>query len=192
MKYFSMNLIQYIRILWYKYILSDIKIRPKSVIKSPTLFIGKGRIETGKKVNFGYYPSPCYYSGYNHVEARNSDAYIYIGDYTYINNNCCIISDHGSVHIGKNCTIGFNCIVLNSDFHGIKIEDRHNQDKIVTKDITIGDNVFIGNNVIILKGVKIGSGCVIGAGSVVTKSFSKNLIIAGNPAKIVRSIEQND
>lgn len=54
------------------------------------------------------------------------------------------------------------------------------------KPIKIGNNVWIGANAIILPGVEIGNNTIIGAGSVVTKSFGDNLIIAGNPAKIIK------
>lgn len=53
--------------------------------------------------------------------------------------------------------------------------------------IKIGNNVFIGNNVIILPDVEIGNNVVVGAGSVVTKNISDNVIIAGVPAKVIKS-----
>lgn len=57
----------------------------------------------------------------------------------------------------------------------------------VSKPIIIGDNVWIGANAIILPEVEIGNNCIVGAGSVVTKSFKENnLIIAGNPAQVIK------
>lgn len=55
--------------------------------------------------------------------------------------------------------------------------------------IFIGNNVFIGINSIILPGVTIGNNVVVGAGSVVTKDVPDNVIIGGNPAKKIKSIE---
>lgn len=54
--------------------------------------------------------------------------------------------------------------------------------------IKIGNNVYIGNCSLILPGVKVGNNVIIGAGSVVTKSIPDNVVIGGNPAKIIRSI----
>ncbi len=51
----------------------------------------------------------------------------------------------------------------------------------------IGDNVFIGDSAIFRGGVSIGDNCIVGAGSVVTKSFESNLVVAGNPARVLRS-----
>lgn len=55
--------------------------------------------------------------------------------------------------------------------------------------IEIGNNVYIGNNALIMAGVKIGNNCIVGAGSVVTKSIPDNLIIGGNPARIIGNID---
>ncbi|MCD7859021.1 MAG: hypothetical protein LUH51_02465 [Firmicutes bacterium] len=51
-------------------------------------------------------------------------------------------------------------------------------------------NCFIGCNTILLKGTVLGDGCVVGAGVVVSGEFPANSVIAGNPASILRIIEQ--
>ena len=55
--------------------------------------------------------------------------------------------------------------------------------------VCIGNNVYIGNNAMIMPGITIGDNVVIGAGSIVTKNVPDNVVIAGNPAKIVCSID---
>ena len=60
------------------------------------------------------------------------------------------------------------------------------------KPIKIENNVWIGGSVVILPGVTIEDGAVIGAGSVVTKDVKKNTIVAGNPAKLIRKITEED
>lgn len=55
--------------------------------------------------------------------------------------------------------------------------------------VNIGDNVFIGADTVVLPGVTIGDNCVIGANSTVTKDIPSNVVAAGNPAKIICSIE---
>ena len=54
----------------------------------------------------------------------------------------------------------------------------------------IGDNVFLGINAIVLMGAHIGNNCVVGAGSVVAGSFPNGVVIAGNPAKIICTIDE--
>jgi acetyltransferase-like isoleucine patch superfamily enzyme len=56
--------------------------------------------------------------------------------------------------------------------------------------ITVGNNVFIGMNTIILPNVSIGNNVVVGAGSVVTKSIESNCVIAGCPAKVIKTIDK--
>ncbi len=54
----------------------------------------------------------------------------------------------------------------------------------------IGNNVFLGVNAVVLPGVKIGNNVVIGAGCVVTKDIPDNSVVAGNPGKIICTIEE--
>lgn len=56
--------------------------------------------------------------------------------------------------------------------------------------IKVGDNCWFGANVSVMPGVTIGAGCVIAAGAVVTKDMPANSLIAGVPAKVIKTIEQ--
>ena len=92
------------------------------------------------------------------------------------------------IKIGENCVIGANCKIVDNDFHPLAEEKRLDErpSDISKKPIHIGDKCFIGMNSIILKGTTIGNNSVVGAGSVVSGSFPENVIIAGNPAKIIK------
>lgn len=97
-----------------------------------------------------------------------------------------------SVIIGNQCLIGANVIIVDTDFHSIEPQNRrHNSNPvdITASAVFISDNVFIGVGSIILKGVKIGKNSVIGAGAVVTKDVPENVIVAGNPAVILRKLD---
>ena len=60
----------------------------------------------------------------------------------------------------------------------------------ITKPISIGDNVYIGNCVMILPGVKIGNNVVIGAASVVTSDISDGQVVAGVPARFLKTTDE--
>lgn len=95
-----------------------------------------------------------------------------------------------SIIIGNNVLIGSGCLITDSDAHPIDyIERQQCQDnRTSSAPIVIGNNVFIGARSIVLKGVTIGDRAVIGAGSVVTKDVPADCIVAGNPAKIIKSL----
>jgi maltose O-acetyltransferase len=73
--------------------------------------------------------------------------------------------------------------------HDLQAKAR-NQGWEVAKSITVEDNVWIGGSAILLPGVKIGENAVVGAGAVVSRNVPANTIVAGNPARVIREIEQ--
>ncbi|WFF39531.1 acyltransferase [Moraxella nasibovis] len=175
------------RIAFYKIISNNKHLTLKNCrLNQPVQFVGNGKIKLDH-VEFGVFPSPKFLSTYGYIEARNNDDIISINSGTIFNNQVEIIADKANIYIGKNCLIGLNFTAINSDFHGLAIQNRTNSNYL-SADIKIGDNVFIGNNVTILKGVSIGDNCVIANGSIVTKSMPANSIIAGVPAHFIREI----
>lgn len=95
----------------------------------------------------------------------------------------CNIQAHNGVFIGENTFFasGLAIISANHDPH-----DLIHGDSVPAPPVKIGANCWIGCNVTILPGVNIGDDVIIGAGAVVTKTFPAKVVIAGNPAKIVK------
>lgn len=96
-----------------------------------------------------------------------------------------------TIKIGDNCLIGANCKIIDNDFHPLNFQKRKKNDliDIIKKPINIGNDCFIGMNSIVLKGSYLGNNCIVGAGSVVSGTFPDNVIIAGNPAKIIKYLD---
>lgn len=95
------------------------------------------------------------------------------------------------IRIGNRCTItsGVRFITHDGGTWIFRDNEKYKGIKKYGK-IEIGNNCFIGINSIIMPGVTIGDNCVIGAGSVVTKSIPSNSVAAGNPAKIIMTVEE--
>ncbi|MEJ6791819.1 MAG: acyltransferase [Lacinutrix sp.] len=152
----------------------------------PVVLRGKGSLEFGDNVNLGVINSPFFYNAYAYIEARNESALIKFGNNININNSFSAVAEK-SIAIEDNVLIGYNCSIIDSDFHGLHPLER-NANKQNSASVLISKNVFIGNNVCILKGVTIGENTVVASNAVVTKSFPENVIIGGNPAKIIRDL----
>lgn len=112
---------------------------------------------------------------------------IKIGDYCLISPGV-RISAAQSIQIGDNVMLAANVYVSDSDWHGIYNRIRPFR---CTKPVTIENNVWLGERVIVNKGVTIGENSVIGAGAVVTKNIPANVIAAGNPARVIKTINPN-
>jgi maltose O-acetyltransferase len=96
--------------------------------------------------------------------------------------------DVAAITIGDDVQIGPNVQLL-TPTHPVEPEPRR-QKWEAAEPIVIGDNVWFGGGVIVLPGVTIGGNTVVGAGAVVTRDLPANVVAVGNPARVVRSLEQ--
>lgn len=127
-----------------------------------------------------------------HVEAPFHCDYgknIEVGDFFFANYNL-VILDVGKVVIGNNVMFAPNVSIYTAG-HPIHPDSRNSGYEYGIA-VTIGNNVWIGGSVVINPGVTIGNNVVLGSGSVVTKDIPDNCIAAGNPARIIRTITEND
>lgn len=114
---------------------------------------------------------------------------ISIGENFFSNYNV-VILDCAEVSIGDNVLLGPNVSIFTSG-HPVHPSLR-NQGVMYAFPVRIGNNVWIGGNTVINPGVSIGDNTVIGAGTVVTKDIPANVVAAGNPCKILRTITDQD
>lgn len=93
------------------------------------------------------------------------------------------------ITIGSNVHITDGVKFITHDGGTLLFRDKVH-DLEITKPIVVGDNVYIGNNAIILPGVKIGSNVVIGAGAIVSKDIPDNSVVAGVPARVIKTMDE--
>ena len=113
---------------------------------------------------------------------------ITLGHKVYMNFNCCIL-DVAEVSIGNHTMLSPNVQIYTAT-HPLEAKARNSGEEFA-KPIRIGDNVWIGGNAVICPGVTIGNNVVIGAGTVVTKDFPDDVFIGGNPATIIKDIDNS-
>lgn len=94
------------------------------------------------------------------------------------------------IEIGKNCRITVGVRILAHDYSYAVLRPIYHCMLFKTGVTKIGNNVFIGLNSIITMGVTIGNNVIIGAGSVVTRDIPDNVVAAGNPCKVICSMEE--
>lgn len=112
---------------------------------------------------------------------------IHIGENSTFTGRTELITTEGTrIIVGHDCMFAYGIVVRTGDHHSLlgSKGERIN----MSKSISIGNHVWVGQNAFLLKGAEIQDGCVIGACSVVTRgSTDKNAVLAGNPAKVIRS-----
>ena len=100
-----------------------------------------------------------------------------------------------SVTVCDDVLIGANAIIVDTDFHPLDPAARQSCMSVndgSTSPVYISRGVFIGTGALILKGVTLGEYSVIGAGSVVTRNVAAYSVVAGNPARLVRTLNRPD
>lgn len=124
---------------------------------------------------------------------------IIIGDYSGTSRGS-MIQALSKIEIGKFVQIAPDVFIYDSNHLSIYAKDRMidafgaekgiNTGNAVSRPIKIGNHVWIGRRAMILKGVTIGDRAIVAASSVVTRDVPPDAIVAGNPAKIVKHINQ--
>ena len=151
-----------------------------------TRITGKGKVIIGDRCSFGFKPGGFYFGPGIELQPRYADAVIKVGNDVHSNNNIFICAAR-LIEIGNRVLVGQGVIIMDFEAHDTSPKNRNRLG--VIKPVKIEYNVWIGNNVTILKGVVIGENTVVASNAVVTKSFPRNSIIGGVPAKIIGKVE---
>lgn len=122
----------------------------------------------------------------NNVNIRVTNGSLKIGDNTFINDNCCLVSRE-IIEIGNNTLIGQNVCIYDNN-HLFSGGDLIKNQGFDTQKVIIGDNVWIGSNVVVLQGVTIGNNSVIAAGAIVNENIKENTIYYNKITKVMKSI----
>lgn len=134
---------------------------------------------TGKEVDKSFRLFPPFYTDFGKNITFGKDVFI---------NSDCHFQDQGGIEIGDGSLIGHNVVLatINHDLRPAYKRKNH------YKPIRIGSNVWIGSNSTVLQGINIGDWAVVGAGSVVTKDVESYTIVAGNPARVIRRLTEEE
>lgn len=135
------------------------------------------------------------------ISFDKNDASVTIGDRVFIGASAIVCANR--IDVGDDVLISWGCTIVDHNSHATDwknrssdVRDWFNGSKdwrfVKTAPVTIGSRSWLGFNVSILKGVTIGEGAVVGACSVVTKDVPPYTIVAGNPARIIRGIAQDE
>lgn len=135
-------------------------------------------------------------NGVNPIASNlQADVYVEPGATLTIGNNVGMSSTrlwiHESARIGTNVKIGGCVLITDTDAHPMDyVARRSSNDGTMSAPVVIEDDVWVGAHCIILKGVTIGARSIIGAGSVVTKNIPADCVAAGNPCKVIKSLNK--
>jgi acetyltransferase-like isoleucine patch superfamily enzyme len=185
MKFFKLKYLVFIIKLIFLKIKFNSKIKFSSYrvgIENNTQIIISGK---NSKIIFG---NTNYFYRFGNLEVFDNGKIVF-GNNVSINKGFSIVS-RKSIVFGNNIMIGPNVMIYDHDHNFNKKNIIFKNQGYKSSSITIGDNVWFGANVFISKGVKIGNNVVVAANSVITKDIPNNSLVAGNPFKIIKKINE--
>lgn len=106
-----------------------------------------------------------------------------VGEGTFLNNDVRIVARR-AITIGRDCGISWEVLIMDTDMHPVAVAGEQREP---TAPVSIGDHVWIGARATVLKGVSIGDGAVVAAQSVVVSDVPSRALVAGSPARVVRT-----
>lgn len=140
----------------------------------------KAEVDLSDNLQFG---SGCVVSSFTKIKAI--DGPIHFGARAGIASGCFIASGTAGIQVGDNFICGANVNIIASNYkHGqldVHLEDQGS----VSKGIKIGNNVWVGSGCTITDGAEIGDNVIIAANSLVSRRYKSNLVLQGNPAKVL-------
>ena len=163
--------------LKYKLSRRNVTIGRKFMVSGRFHIVGPGRVLIGDNVQFWGKVTPWTYS---------KDAEINIGNNVILDGTR--FGCRENIRIGDNCMIG-ECRLLDTDFHSVYPGVRNDPKYVLSAPIIIGKNVWMTINCVVTKGVRIGDGATITPNSVVFTNVPDNCIYGGNPAKLIKKVE---
>lgn len=159
-----------------------VRFGPGFVANHKLIIRGPGRVIFGASVNAWAHGEP------NVLLTFTPEAVIRIGDHVRLNGAG--IQARCGITIGDYALLG-STLLVDSDFHSLARDRMTNPAAaIASAPITIGDNVWLAGQSAVLKGVTIGAHAVVGFRAVVTHEVPPNVVVAGNPARIVRHLSE--
>lgn len=147
---------------------------------------GHGEVSIGDDVNLSGR------SSFFFVAVPGVTPRISVGNRTFIGDGCTLAAA-STISIGNDCLISALVRIHDNDGHPLTPDRRH--EPIGVDDVaavTIGNNVWIGAAATILKGVTIGTNAIVATGAVITHDVPPNTVVAGNPARVVKTLERLD
>ena len=106
-----------------------------------------------------------------------------LGEQVFINTGATIVANH-HIEVGDNCLIGDLAAIFDSNHHALEPSC-----PIRVAPVRLGTNVWVGRSAMILPGVTVGDHAVIAAGSIVTEDVPARTLVAGAPAKPIRTLD---
>jgi maltose O-acetyltransferase len=141
---------------------------------------GPGRVSVGDNSNL------FSFVGWTRLYTRSPEAVIAIGRNVRLNGPTIQAACH--IEIGDDALLG-DAIVLDTDMHPVGTGRRHDPAaEVHSAPVVIERNVWVGGQAAVLPGVRIGEGSVVGFRAVVTTDVPPGVVVAGNPARVVREL----